>query len=113
MSITNQPINSYTSNDTKNDKTIKIINTDINQHKCKCEKILTCNSTNSRWYVNCDEFLNSFWVGDGIDNKNSCCSLICFPVVLVHNIFCCLPCTSYNICRNKCANNKEDKSYLC
>ncbi len=118
MSITEQPIYSYTENDTSNDytkydKTSKIINTDINQHKCMCENILTCNSTNSRCYVNFSEFLDGFCVGDGINNRSECCSFICFPVVLVRQILLCLPCTTYNVCRNKCANNKEDKSYLC
>ncbi len=104
--ITTQPIYSHT------DKTCNQVDSDTNSHKCLCEKTLTCNSTASRFYINCEEFFNSFYISDGV-KKSSCCSFICFPAVLVHNLVLCLPCTMYNISRNKCAKNKEDKSYLC
>ncbi len=107
--ITVQPIVSY------QDKTYK--NTQINSHKNSCEKCVTCNSIAERYPINCDEFINTFKLRD--DNNYSGSknfgfySFCCLPVTLPINTLCCGPCALYNVCRNKCANNKENKNYLC
>lgn len=107
--ITTQPVFSH------QDKTSPVNN--INSHKNSCEKFCTCNSTENRWPVNCDEFCDTFKLGD--DNLSngakqfgfySCC---CLPFTLPLNSLLCGPCVLYNVCRNKCAHNEEDKNYLC
>lgn len=109
--ITTQPVFSH------QDKTYKKSCTDINPHKNSCEKFCTCNSTAERCPVNCTEFGNQFklyqdksYNGSRKFGLYSCC---CFPVTLPVNTLFCGSCTLYNVCRNKCDNNKEDKNYLC
>ncbi len=107
--ITAQPVISYLDKSSKN--------TEINSHKNSCEKCLTCNSTAERYPINCSQFFNLFKLQDDTDISGyrnfglySCC---CFPVTLPLFTVLCGPCTLYNVCRNKCGNNEESKSYLC
>lgn len=108
--ITAQPVFSHL------DKSSKPQNT-INSHKNSCEKCITCNSTAERCPTTCEQFGDLFKLRD--DNTYNgqrqfgiygCC---CLPVTLPLNTLCCGSCTIYNVCRNKYANNKESKNYLC
>ncbi len=109
--ISTQPIVSYL------DKTSKKSNIDINPHKNSCEKFCTCNSTTDKCPVNCSEFGNTFKLyEDKSDNgtkKFGFYSFCCLPVTIVSNTLLCGPCVLYNLCRNKCDNNKESKNYIC
>jgi hypothetical protein len=111
--ITAQPVISYMDKSSKKTQ----INSQINSHKNSCEKYVTCNSTAHRYPVSCDEFLDMFKLRDDNDYSGSnnfgmysCC---CFPVTLPFISICCGPCALYNICRNKCNDYEENKSYLC
>jgi hypothetical protein len=105
--ITTQPIISHIDEPKKKN---------INSHKNSCEKCCTCNSTADRCPINCTEFGNLFMLDrEFYSNKRefNICSCICFPVTITANSLFCGPCTIYNVCRNKCANNSKSKNYLC
>ncbi len=101
MVIEQQPVFSHTDNSKLS-------------HKCACEKCITCNSTGNRCYVNSSEYISSFKI-DTTDygREFSFWSCVCFPVVLVHHTLLCLPCTLYNIGRNGCKNDSDNKNYIC
>lgn len=108
--ITNQPIISY------HDENLK--QSAINAHKNSCEKWCTCNSTAERYPLNCTEFGNMLVMDMDRDVGTSyttfgCYSCCCLPITLPLSSLLCGPCTLYNIARNKCAHNTEDKNYLC
>ncbi len=111
--ITTQPVVSYLDESSKK----KIVN-DINPHKNSCEKCITCNSTADRCPINCYEFGRTFVLDEdrpaggsyATFSFYSCC---CLPVTIPLNSLFCGPCTIYNLLRNKCDDNKDDKNYLC
>ena len=109
--ITTQPIFSHL------DKKSKKPNTKFNLHKNSCEKCITCNSTEERCPVTCEEFGERFKIyddhGDNGESQFGIFSLCCLPVTLTFNTIFCGSCTVYNVCRNKYANNKKSKNYLC
>ena len=110
--ITTQPIVSYLDKD----KTYKSSKNEVNHHKNSCEKCVTCNSTSERCPVKCSEFGDLFKLYEDNVNGSKKCGLYsscCFPVTLIFNTLFCGSCTLYNVSRNKCANNKESKNYLC
>jgi hypothetical protein len=108
--ITTQPVFSHL------DKTSKKLHT-INSHKNSCEKCITCNSTAERCPTTCNEFGIMFMLyEDKADNGSKqfgLYSYCCLPCTLTFNTLFCGSCVIYNVCRNKCANNKESKNYLC
>ena len=108
--ITTQPIVSHL--DTTKTTKSKINN--INPHKNSCEKFCTCNSTGDRCPVNCQEFGKMFKLyEDNHGREFGFYSCVCLPVTLPINTLMCGPCTLYNMCRNACDENKENKNYVC
>ena len=61
--------------------------------------------------VNCNQWVENLETNDNLNKNDFCCTILCcpikFPLLLLF-----LPCTFYNICRNKC-NKTENKNYLC
>jgi hypothetical protein len=80
-------------------------------HKCYCEKCL-CKTEKDWCFININEWLAMFEtkISSSDDGYGSCC-IICCPIKFTIFSFC-LPCTFYNICRNKC-NKTNNKNYLC
>lgn len=85
-----------------------------NSHKCLCEKCLFPNTENQWCCINMSEWFDSFQTYmTHPDKDGDClCTTICcpfkFPFLLIFG----LPCTLYNISRNKC-NHTDNKNYLC
>jgi hypothetical protein len=88
----------------------KEINYD-DSHKCCCEKFL-CKTDKPWCCINMYDWLDVFQTKiNSWDDGYGCCCVICCPVKFPFLLLF-LPCTFYNICRNKC-NNTTNKNYLC
>ncbi len=89
-----------------------------NNHKCLCEKIIlqSCeNKENPCCPVNINEWFNTFriYINHRSHNDDGCfCGTICCPISFPILTTFVLPCTLYNIGRNKC-NNTNNLNYLC
>ncbi len=88
---------------------------DDDNHKCYCEKkICGCKSDEYYCCVSMNEWFEAFITypnGYKSTNDDCVCTCICCPFKLpILLLF--LPCTFYNVCRNKC-NNTNKKNYLC
>jgi len=85
-----------------------------NEHKCCCEKFL-CKTDKASCPITINKWLGAFTTYDNGYNQNddTCfCTVICCPIKFPVLVLCLLPCTIYNIGRNKC-NHTENKNYLC
>jgi hypothetical protein len=112
--ITYQPVISYQTEPSP---------VDIYKHKCLCEKCSTYLCNNHTKYadpekhyccVNCNEWLNTLKTRDDLSSNGDtlCCTVVCCPIKFPLLFTFGLPCTMYNILRNKCTGTK-DKNYLC
>jgi hypothetical protein len=111
--ITTQPVISYLDKSSK-----KKTEFDPNHHKNSCEKCITCNSTRERCPINCYKFGRTFVMDQDRPSGGSYAtfgfySFCCLPFTLIINSLFCGSCTIYNVLRNKCDHNKDDKNYLC
>jgi hypothetical protein len=112
--ITSQPVISYQTEPSP---------VDIYKHKCLCEKCVTypCKSNinadedNYCCCENFDSWLKTFKTYDALRQKGDtecCCTILCCPIKFPFLFTFGLPCTLYNMSRNKCMGTK-DKNYLC
>ena len=80
-------------------------------HKCCCEKCL-CKTENPCCCINMNEWCEGFQTKlNGWDDGYGCFCVVCCPIKFPFLLLF-LPCTLYNISRNKC-NNTTNKNYLC
>ena len=85
----------------------------VNNHLCLCEQVCfkKCRSERNLYCYTCTQWVDSFQSNINTAEPSDCLTILCcpikFPILLVGF----LPCTLYNILRNKCNNTNEN--YLC
>ena len=87
--------------------------TNIDDHKCLCEKCF-CKCNHPCCCVNmndCFDSLKTYENGKKYGDDVCLCTFVCCPFKFPLALLFFLPCTMYNICRNKC-NNTDNKNYL-
>ncbi len=101
--VTVEPIYVYT--DT-HDKSVK------QSHKCGCERCLFSEKKSVWCPTGVREWCDFRVHVNGTHDDCGTCTIMCFPIVGSIKLVFCLPCASYNSCRNKC-NGTKDLNYIC